>query len=744
MRRSRVAILAGTLAFLTAAGAGMAYAAVTNPLGLGVNASAATPGVDATSDLSALNFTYDEVEEAYATAGAVTIQNTGTRDAAYRLTVTPHDATAPNMPAQISISVGTVASTAACTTAAALGNAQSGTLATTFTYDSAAVPVQVAPGQSVVLCVQTEFDDGTIGSFGETSVQLDIAAQLVYAAGAPWTVTDAAATVTQEVVSADLWLLNAYPIARYWVDQVWVDGNDQLQTYGRVCKDGGIARPVRFTGTNACADAWNSQWRLVPVPDSNAWWILAAVDNFDQPSTPRWTYAGNGNPVVNAAPNNADPNQQWVLKGNGDGTYRIVSVGGSAGGDVCLTTGGAGNSGGTLLIVPATCDSNSTTQSFTFTMNGVPHPGVILDGNNHQVYPNGYPLTCGGTGPNDRALAWPAASSYGGETHYRVMLNGVEATIHTNGHSTSIVAGQGQSWIQSWWAANGGGNFRNDVTVVIEQKITSLSSWIPVTEPRTITILHLANNNNRIYCSEPNLLPVSSTLNCPNSNTDGSYTQLGWATSSEFGSWAEYRVMVNGQQLTTTGNAAQFDFNSGTGFLQTWWAANGGGQFQPSVTFTVEQRITSGGSWVQIAGPRTMYWQHYSNSNNRVVCATPAAVLTATPGFSCTNGPGNFYNWQPSNGNDNGLVTSTYRANASYRIKMGADVFGTSNNGYSYNFALTPQANQAFYAAHQGAQTLTVEYSLDGGASWNLLASKNVTVADPGGSPAGFRVMSGC
>lgn len=742
MRRSRVAILAGSLAFLTAAGAGIAYAAVTDPLSLNATAAAATPGVAQTNDVSALNFTYDEVTEAYATAGAVTIQNTGTRDASYRLTVTPHDATAPAMPAQISIAVGSVANPAACTTAATLGNQQAGTLASSFAYDSAGIPLKLAPGQSVVLCVRTSFDDGTIGSFGETNVQLDIAGQLVYAAGGAWTVTATATTVTQNVISADLWLLNAYPIARYWVDQVYVDGNDQIQTYGRVCKDGGIARPVRFTGINACSDAWNSQWRLVPVPDSNAWWILAAVDNFDQPATPRWTYSGLSTPVVNSSPNNSDPNQQWLLKGNGDGTYRIVSVGGSGGGDVCLTTGGPGNSGGTLLIVPATCDSNSTTQSFTFTMNGVPHPGVILDGNNHQVYPNGYPLTCAGTGPTDRALAWPAASSYGGETHYRVMLNGVEATLHTNGHSTSITSGQDQAWIQSWWAANGGGSFRNDVSVVIEQKITSLSSWIPVTEPRTITILHLETNKNRIYCSEPNFQPPSATINCPSSNADGSYTQISWSASSEFGQWAEYRVMVNGQELTTSGNATQKDFNSGTGFLQTWWAAYGGGQFQPSVTFTIEQRITSAGSWVQIAGPRTMYWQHYSNSNNRVVCNPPAAVVPANPVFSCDNGPGNWYYWQVSNGT--ALVNNDYRAAASYRIKMGSDVFGTAGSGYSYNFVLTPQSNQAFYSAHQGAQTLTVEYSLDGGTSWNFLASKNVTVADPGGSPAGYRVMSGC
>jgi len=741
-RRRRIAIIVGSLTLVSALGTGVAVAAVTAPLNLTVNASAATPGVDAVSDLGALNFTYDEVTEAYATAGAVTITNAGTRDADYRLTVTPHDATTPTMPEQITVAVGSVANPAACTVAASLDDEQTGTLAAEFAYDSADVPLQLAPEQSVVLCVRTTFDDGTIGSFGETSVELDIAAELSYATGEAWTVTDAAATVTQDVVSADLWLLNAYPIARYWVDQAYVDGNDELQTYGRVCKDGSIARPVRFTGINACNDAWNSQWRLMPVPDSDAWWILAAVDSFDQPATPRWTYSGVGNPVVNSTPDDDDLNQQWVLEGNGDGTYRIVSVGGSGGGDVCLTTGGPGNANGTLLIVPATCDSNSTTQGFTFTMNGVPHPGVILNESNQQVYPNGYPLTCGGTGPTNRTLTWPAASSYGGETHYRVMFNGVEATLHTNGYSTSVAAGQGAAWLQTWWNANGGGAFRNDVEVVIEQKITSLSSWIPVTEPRTITILHLANDTNRVYCSEPNFLPPSSTLNCPQSNADGSYTRLEWAASAEFGTWAEYRVMVNGVELTNTGNAVQRDFNSSTAFLQTWWAANGGGQFQPSVTFTVEQRITANGSWMEIAGPRTMYWQHFSNSNNRVVCNPPAAILPDNPQFTCSNGPGNYYYWAVSNGT--ALVTSSYRAGASYRVLMGGDVFGTNASGYSYGFVLTPQSNQAFYAAHQGAQTLTVEYSLDGGTTWNFLASKNITVADPGGSPAGYRVMTGC
>lgn len=744
MNRTRVAVLAGALAILTAAGGGIAWAAITDPLGLEVNASAATPGVDQTNDLSALNFTYDEVTEAYATAGAVTIENTGTREATYRLVLTPHDATTPTMPEQIAVTIGSVANPAACTTAATLGDPQDGTLAAEFAYDSAGITLELEPDESVVLCVQTAFDEGVIGSFGETSVEIDIVAELVYAAGEEWTVADAGTTVTQDVISADLWLLNAYPIARYWIDQVHVDENDQMNVYGRVCKDGSIPRPVRFTGLNACSDAWNSQWRLVPVPDSDEWWILAAVDSFDQPTTPRWTYTSMANPITNEAPDDNDPNQRWKLAGSGDGTYRIVSAGNHVGGDVCLTTGGPGNSGGTLLIVPATCNTSSAYQSFRFTMNGVPHPGVVLDGNNHQVYPNGYPLTCGGTTPTDRTLTWPAASSYGGETYYRVMINGVEATLHTNGHSTSVNTNQGQAWLQAWWAANGGGQFRNDVTVVIEQRVTSLSDWIPVTEPRSVTILHPATDVNRVYCSEPNFLPSSSTINCGSSNADGSYTQLSWTPSSEWGSWAEYRVMVNGQQLTTTGNTTNVDFNSGTGYLQTWWAAYGGSQFQPSASFTIEQRITSTGSWVQIAGPRTMYWQHFSNTNNRVVCNAPAAVLPATPSFTCSNGPGNYYYWAVQNGGDNGLVTSSYRASASYRIKMGSDVFGTTGSGYSYGFTLTPQSSQAFYAAHQGAQTLTVEFSLDGGATWNTLASKNVTVSDPGGSPAGYRVMSGC
>ena len=204
MRRGRLALLAGALALLAAAGAGAAWAAITDPLGLAVSASAATPGIAQTNGVSALNFTYDEAASAYSTAGAVTIQNTGTREASYRLSLTPHDATVPDLPARISVAVGSVASAGACSATATLANPQTGTLASAFVYSSASVPLQLAPGASVVLCVRTTFDSSVIGSYGSTSLQIDLAGSLVYAAGASWTVAATAATVTQQVLTADI------------------------------------------------------------------------------------------------------------------------------------------------------------------------------------------------------------------------------------------------------------------------------------------------------------------------------------------------------------------------------------------------------------------------------------------------------------------------------------------------------------------------------------------------------------
>ncbi|HWL01782.1 MAG TPA: hypothetical protein VNQ52_05340, partial [Microbacteriaceae bacterium] len=251
--------------------------------------------------------------------------------------------------------------------------------------------------------------------------------------------------------------------------------------------------------------------------------------------------------------------------------------------------------------------------------------------------------------------------------------------------------------------------------------------WLPVTEPRTITILHLENNKNRIYCSEPNFLPTSDVVSC-SSNTDGSWTQFEWSKSVDFQNWAEYRVLVNGQVLQTTGSSAQLGFNSGAGYLQTWWAAYGGGLFQPSATLTIEQRITSTGSWLQIAGPRTIYWQHLSNSNNRVLCSSPPPLVPegASIGLS---GDG-IYSMQFTWTNN-----PTYGSLSTYQLWFG-NLLLTTTNPNTYNYSWSVQNNQGLLSGlmppnpADGSSvpiTITVKQSLDG-INWDTYATRAANV----------------
>jgi hypothetical protein len=562
MRSSRIAWLAGSLAFLTAAGAGVAVAATTSQIGLHVSASAATPGVSQTNTLSALNFTYDQSASAYATAGAVTLQNTGTRDASYSLALTTHDATVPGLPAQISVAVGSVASTGACTTAATLGNQQTGTLASAFTYSSTTIPLKLAVGQSVVLCVKTTFNSAVVGSYGSTSLGIDVAGTMTYAAGASWSVTAATATVTQQVLTADIaelfngagrfFLYGAYDAAAYG------STTPTITTVGGYCTAWG-STPLRFGfTTNAGCGGYNDQVRLVQAPSTpSQFMMLQNINGWDQATTIRWQDAGTGTDVYLGSPVSDATNQRWVIEGRGDGTYRIVVAStASTSNKLCLqytdldvnpnSVGGTGAPTAYKQIRPVTCVNNAAgthdtqayrRQGIRFDLIGTPLPPK-------STYPNGYTASCTVNGDNSYLQsAWPVATGYEGESRYRMMwtysgttTGGAPFTVTSqqvgtqdNGYNTQIQLYNTDATIEAFWtglqsylSTNGlpAPSSAAAVAMTIQQQITNADVFRTISAPITMGIQHVATNNNKLYCgTPPNAGPAPTPTPTPTSTT---------------------------------------------------------------------------------------------------------------------------------------------------------------------------------------------------------------------------------
>ena len=514
MRRRALPLIAGLVTFITIVSGGVAYALWSVSAEQTISASAAEMGITmvGTSAEEGLALGYNEGDDRFANAGAITITNDGTRDAWYSATVTVTEQSVAGLRNVIRLGGYVVADVADCLPTSAPG----ATLASgsaTITSDSLS-PTQLEPGQSVVLCLETWLPEADISAFGNTHLDLEISSALRYTAypdsgvQQTWT-TDAQTVVTvrQDVVTEDLALLFENPIGRYWVSNTYYDeGTQQLTSLGTVCKAGGNEQPARHDGViGPCTgDNWNSQWRLVPVPNEpNVWWILRAVNSYTQPNVPRWTITDLSSPIVNVAPDNDDPDQKWIIEGRGDGTYRIKAATRTdgSGNPICIAIG-APLWGGVTSLVPAACSGVAVAQGFRFDLIGYPVPGTRLDGNGAKLYPNGYPLVCGGS-EWSRSLSWMASTSYEAEVHYRIRAiehGGTTIATHDNGYSTAINIAPSLASLEAWYQAHGGGGATTGFTIVVEQQITELGQWAPITIPAPVWIQHVGTNDNRLHC----------------------------------------------------------------------------------------------------------------------------------------------------------------------------------------------------------------------------------------------------
>lgn len=708
MNARLLAPLAGALAFLTLAGAGVAYAAVSEALGVDGTATAAETGVAfvGTHASDGLSTGYDEAYDVYANAGAVIVTNTGTRDARYSVTISKVgeslDAESP-LPAVLLKDVLRVGARVVADTASCLPSAEPAeTLASgSTTFESASLggsaPATLTPGQSVTLCIETWLPESSIGPFGTTWIDLGIQTALAYSdvddavVQANWTVrsdSDAVAAaeqplvVRQHVLTEDLSLLFQSPIGRYWFDNVRNIGTPLEPVYeylGGICKAGANPQPARFPGTVGargiesagagqqqwipgdpwpnpatdgrpqCADGWNSQWRLVPVPGTSPqqWWILnnANVDEFDQTDTPRWTASTVGGEIVNQiADESTYPHQRWMIESRGDGTYRLVSTTlvDTSSQPVCITVGPDLWSG-VQRLVAATCQTGADSQGFRFQLHGRPMPvvsydeSVPLDGT-RESHPNGYAMTCGGS-TTEREFRWPRSWHYEGEVRFELRFDGVttagQFTTHTNGHDTDssgIHVNKNDTsgdWVEAWYAAHGNGQFSQAVQATIWQQITNHGEWTQITQPMTVWLRPINPASDiEIHCTEPtappaNPVPSGAVVAC----NDLSNNQVGphmWSV----------QILTTQNNITNPNNSqpyaavARYRMYLGSTLIGE---TNPGQGYNPQIGYSIQN---SQSQLSALVGPQTLRveqsvdggvsWHAYAQRDTRVVFVTPA------------------------------------------------------------------------------------------------------------------------
>jgi hypothetical protein len=182
------------------AGTGTASAYWTARTSLEGGATAASVGLEQTllptTQTTPLATTFSTTKRA--TAGAVSLRNTGTRAGTYTTTLRSAGASNSQLAGAITVRVGTVASAEACTPTATLGSPKTGTLPP---GSSLQLTGQLDPGAKAVLCVQTEMTLGGAIAHAGKQRTLEVASTLTYAQGAGWSVQKQAPGILQSVDS---------------------------------------------------------------------------------------------------------------------------------------------------------------------------------------------------------------------------------------------------------------------------------------------------------------------------------------------------------------------------------------------------------------------------------------------------------------------------------------------------------------------------------------------------------------
>lgn len=193
-RRAHLRWIAVLATLLLVAGTGAASAYWTAQAQLSAAASAATIGIEQQllpdPQTSALSTTYSA--ENLIAAGAVSIENTGSREATISLDVRAASPNSTGLTSALRVAIAPVASEAQCIPGAELAGTTTGALP--LTYEG-----ELAAGASIVLCVQTSLTPGDAAARGGEQAELTLASTLAYGADGAWTLHGPAERVMQHV-----------------------------------------------------------------------------------------------------------------------------------------------------------------------------------------------------------------------------------------------------------------------------------------------------------------------------------------------------------------------------------------------------------------------------------------------------------------------------------------------------------------------------------------------------------------
>jgi len=190
-RRARLRLLTVLSLVLVLLGGGTAAAYWTATATLDAAAGAAAVGLEQTTDDSAGSLETVFSAETLTASQAVTLTNTGSREASFSLTVRTEAGSDQAFADALALGVQPVASALDCTPAGATGTAS-------VTHEGT-----LAPGKSVVLCVSTTLDAQDLEALSEQQLILSITSSLRYAEGEAWTVHAPELRATQTVARTE-------------------------------------------------------------------------------------------------------------------------------------------------------------------------------------------------------------------------------------------------------------------------------------------------------------------------------------------------------------------------------------------------------------------------------------------------------------------------------------------------------------------------------------------------------------
>ncbi|MBO9577863.1 MAG: hypothetical protein J7480_03730 [Microbacteriaceae bacterium] len=462
-RRHWLPLIAGLTAFLFVAGGGTAWALWTaNAQHAAGSIAAATPGVDSTlgAGLDGTEFRWNASTSTgvVKSTSRVTVQNTGTRPATPKLTLTllgtDQDATNPaykqGLGEAIKVRFTALGPSEACVGGSVapslnLGPGHAYAAASDVSAPTANPPVvafapTVAAGATVAVCVELWLPSSEVNSYapGAFAVRLDSA--LTFAPGAAWTVVESQ-TANLSIGATQQELFFQSPAARYNILELAANGTDWACIFKR--NWGGPPDPRPYPRAayaagdpDACltdpgwANSPEWQYRVVRIKDSTGAWTnqfyIQWASNLGasaQPTESRWTedqtthlvkVAAPVEPGTGPTPVAANQQQRWILRQiPGTTDYQIKNVFSG----LCLSKGtdtpGDASEPGMTSLVAVACSDASPVQHFRFSLKGNPFPFTQI-------------ACTGGNGAQDSlTVDWPDNVGYQAELQYRFYVDGV-------------------------------------------------------------------------------------------------------------------------------------------------------------------------------------------------------------------------------------------------------------------------------------------------------------------------------